>query len=381
MRASLLRRTSRAKVIEIFEQMAELNGYLREPFKVKSYNAAIQSLRKDEIDALKSSNGKAGVAKLVNGKQVANLPGVGPKLVKKIDEILTTGDLKELRELESQPLLAVIRSLTTVHGVGPQVAKTLFEKHNITSVAQLREAYRRPQDFPGLKPKPTIQIGLDYKDEIEQRIPQEEMTLHAKLVSDTVAMTLGSHYTSVVCGSYRRQLPTSGDVDVLLSIDPRCPSATDPLELDKGSNTAIAELMKALRASQYVEATLAEGATKLMAVARLPSNKKSSGKYTARRLDIRYVPPTSFASAMLYFTGSKSFNVRMRTFAAAKGFLLNEYGLFRLPCGTPPADVVSGTPSSSKRLADESARVHVSSEEEIFNTIGMEFVAPSQRIE
>ena len=46
---------------------------------------------------------------------------------------------------------------------------------------------------------------------------------------------------------------------------------------------------------------------------------------TARRIDIRIVPFESYGSAILYFTGSKTFNTNMRSHALKKGYSLNEF--------------------------------------------------------
>ena len=46
-----------------------------------------------------------------------------------------------------------------------------------------------------------------------------------------------------------------------------------------------------------------------------------------RRIDIRFIPYDSYACAVLYFTGSDQFNVRMRQRALELGLTLNEYAL------------------------------------------------------
>ena len=46
-----------------------------------------------------------------------------------------------------------------------------------------------------------------------------------------------------------------------------------------------------------------------------------------RRIDIRYMPISSFYTALIYFTGSKNFNKQMRLYAIKLGYKLNEYGL------------------------------------------------------
>jgi DNA polymerase (family X) len=49
------------------------------------------------------------------------------------------------------------------------------------------------------------------------------------------------------------------------------------------------------------------------------------------QVDLRVVPPDSFGAALLYFTGSKAHNIRLRQRALRRGMTLNEYALARLP--------------------------------------------------
>ena len=45
----------------------------------------------------------------------------------------------------------------------------------------------------------------------------------------------------------------------------------------------------------------------------------------ARRIDFMFTPKNEYAFAVLYFTGSKPFNVTMREYAKTKGYSLNEH--------------------------------------------------------
>src|SRR5688500_20330682 len=73
--------------------------------------------------------------------------------------------------------------------------------------------------------------------------------------------------------------------------------------------------------------------------------------------DLRLVPEESRGAAMQYFTGSKSHNIALRDRAIARGFKLNEYGLFRVDDGS----VVAGRPEAevyeARGLAPSPARL------------------------
>jgi DNA polymerase (family 10) len=74
------------------------------------------------------------------------------------------------------------------------------------------------------------------------------------------------------------------------------------------------------------------------------------------RVDLRIVEAKSFGSALMYFTGSKDHNIKLRKVAISKSCKLNEYGLFK----------------KDKQIAGET-------EEEVYRKLGMEWIAPELR--
>jgi DNA polymerase beta len=84
---------------------------------------------------------------------------------------------------------------------------------------------------------------------------------------------------------------------------------------------------------------------------------KNTSKSIPRRIDIRFIPMESIYFAMLYFTGSGTFNKNMRTFAIKKGFKLNEYGLYK-----------------------NNLKVKINSENDIFDLLDLDYVNPEDRV-
>jgi DNA polymerase (family 10) len=72
--------------------------------------------------------------------------------------------------------------------------------------------------------------------------------------------------------------------------------------------------------------------------------------------DLRVVPAESFGAALAYCTGSKAHNLALRGIARRRGLKLNEYGLFR----------------GERRLAGRT-------EEEVYQALGLPFIAPELR--
>src|SRR5205085_4549477 len=79
------------------------------------------------------------------------------------------------------------------------------------------------------------------------------------------------------------------------------------------------------------------------------------------QIDQRVVPPASFGAALLYFTGSKEHNVRLRGLALRRKLLLNEYGLYRVGAEARGQEIASLT------------------EEAVYAALDMDFIPPELR--
>ena len=111
--------TIKDKIITILEQLAkhELNtGHL---YKNIAYLRAIKNL--------KEFNGDITTVK------PTTITGVGAKISAKITEIIQTGTLKQLTEIEDD--------IYNVMGIGNKLAKILSKKYKITKISQIKKLY------------------------------------------------------------------------------------------------------------------------------------------------------------------------------------------------------------------------------------------------
>src|SRR5262249_39800270 len=131
------------------------------------------------------------------------------------------------------------------------------------------------------------------------------------------------------CGSLRRFAETIGDVDVLVAA------------------TAAEPVMEALVGLSVVDRVLVRGVAKTSIVTR-----------RGTQVDVRVVAPHQLGAALLYFTGSKGHNIKLRQRALARGLTLNEYAL---------AEGEGG-----KVVASET-------EEQIYAALGLPWIAPVLR--
>lgn len=279
-----------------------------------------------------------------SGKQLLKFKGIGEGSVKRIDEIIKTGQLAEVNEADiSGAHLEYVEDLMKIFGIGRTKAYELYTVHDIKSIEDLKKALESGKiDLPE-----SIKIGLKYVDKIDTRIPREEMDqIYSYLLYQGIKFN--PELDVRVCGSYRRELPFSGDIDIIIS-HPGIITGKDAEQSD-----IMVNFINHLEKDSFIvdSLTTTKVKTKYMGLCKLNLNKP------VRRIDIRFMPQESYYTAILYFTGSGEFNRRMRSVAQSLGYILNEYDL--------------------KKISDKS-KVDISSEKDIFDALNMEYQIPADR--
>jgi len=300
------------KYIEILEKLAILTHAKGEFFKERAYKRAAEEIylfdyEIKDIDKLKG------------------IYGFGKAIIEKLKEYQKTGKVGYLENSEDLMLI----ELTQIHGIGNKKAKELIEKHKIKSIDELKKQKELLNA--------TQLLGLKYYEDIKRKIPRDEIVEYEKhFKKNTIPAT-----EMEIVGSYRRGKSSSGDIDVILSSK-------------KNDRSVYTEFIENLIEQNIIVEKLSSGKIKTMAIIQLPENP-------ARRLDILYSPPEEYGYAVLYFTGSKMFNIGMRRHALSIGLSLNEHGL---------------TEVKSKKKLD----IELKTEKEIFSFLGLQYVEPTKRI-
>jgi DNA polymerase (family 10) len=264
-------------------------------------------------------------------KGILQIPNVGKSIGEKIVEILRTGTFADLEELRAQ-IPPGVRELMSIPGLGPKKAMVLYRELGVSSVPELVAAIEDERvaalrGFGG-KTQENILRGL-------QQLSASGGRVLVNVALDVAEGLLGelSRLKQVrraaYAGSLRRMRETIGDVDLLVASGQAEP------------------IMDAFVALPSVARVLAHGDTK-------------SSVVTDRGLqvDLRVVPKEVWGAAMIYFTGSKAHNVRIRERAVRAGLKLNEYGLFDAKTGD--------------LLAAET-------EEQVYERLGLPFIEPTLR--
>lgn len=266
---------------------------------------------------------------LKESEDLSKLPGIGKDLAGKIEEIVDTGKLKQLEELETRTPGALSR-LMKIAGLGPKRVGELHKKLNINSMEDLKDAVKKG------KLKKLKGFGEKIEQAIEEELSQahdgDERVKFAAVVE--IANSLVDYLKKdksvkkvVVAGSYRRRKETVGDLDILSTCK-------------KGS-----KVMDRFTGYEDVKKVVSQGKTRSTVILR-----------SGLQVDLRVVPEVSYGAALHYLTGSKSHNIAVRKLGKKKKFKINEYGVFR----------------GKKRIAGKT-------EKEVYDTVKLPFIEPELR--
>lgn len=115
------------------------------------------------------------------GRDLTELSGIGEDLAGKIEEIVRTGDLRQLEEIEQRTPPQLVAMLE-VSGLGPKRVQTIYDQLGVTRVEDLRAAAEegRIRALHGLGEK-TEQTILE---DVERWSGKEERTRRSWLRSE-----------------------------------------------------------------------------------------------------------------------------------------------------------------------------------------------------
>ncbi len=325
-------------LVEIFNQMADALEILgANPFKVNAHHRTARVLKDltEDVAALVAEDPATAV------KRLQEIPGIGKGSAERIAEYVATGQVAEHQELLQQippGLLAILE----VPGVGPKTVKVMWEELKITSLADLKSRLDSPEllELPrmGEKTIANIRQAIEFSEKAQERIPLGLARPIADAILEELGQVPGVHRADCA-GSLRRGRETVGDLDFLVA-------CKDP----EAARAAFVGL-------PAVTQVLARGETK--------SSVRLEVAGVRLQADLRIVEAEAYGAALLYFTGSKEHNVRLREIAIKKGLRLNEYGLF---------------PGTDERPQDAGARpVAADTEERIYRALGLPLVPPELR--
>ncbi len=293
---------------------------------------------------------------LSNIDELAELPGVGKGSIDRVKEIIQKGKLEEIANFKDtkDENMILLEELESIVGVGRAHALELI-KEGVKSVKDLKKKIEKNQ----IEVNDKIKLGVKYHGIFKGDIPREEIDKVYKIIESLIKKMNKKYklddtnkYIFEICGSYRREKSTSGDIDVLVS---KIGTSTEIQEEINHLELLVKMLKNNIKTNDdkpllVDDMTDKNFETKYMGFAQYKENP-------FRRIDIRFIPYDSYFSALLYFTGSADLNVKMRKIAKTFKLKLSEYGLFK----------------------EDGTKLPITSEYDVFKILKLEYLPPRLR--
>jgi DNA polymerase (family 10) len=279
-----------AERLEAFAALLDLSG--ASFYTSRAYRRAAETIRST----------KAPIAELVAADRIQELSGIGPGIAGRLRELVETGTIAELDELEREVHPELV-GLGRFLGVTPKRMVEIGRALEISTADEFRTAARagRLTSVPGIGPQ-TEQRLLDALDREGKPQPQKGLTLNrARALLEEIATALGGE----VAGDPRRWADASFDFAVVCSAaDPRpvldtfeaLPSIVSVLEREERRAVGVTvegvpvELVAAEPAGFGTELLVATGArTYVEGLGELPAAPDEESVYAA--LGIPWCPP------------------------------------------------------------------------------------------
>jgi len=175
--------------LDAFSALLELAD--ANPYTVRAYRRAAETVRAAAVP----------VADLVANGRVRQLRGIGPSIEARLNELVHTGEIAELHELERELAPSLI-GFGRYLGLSAKRSMEIARALNVRTADELRAAAAagRLSDVPGVGPKTEAQIRDALAREGERQLPRALLLTQAQDLVDGIAAALGGD----VAGDVRR---------------------------------------------------------------------------------------------------------------------------------------------------------------------------------
>jgi len=274
-----------AHILEEIATLLELKG--ENPFRVRAYRNGARAVLSIEED----------LADVIEQEKLTDYEGIGDHLAQKITELFETGKLPYYEKLKKATPPGLLK-LIQIQGLGPKKVKTLYQKLKIRSIEDLKQRAEQGKVAKlkgfGAKTEQNILQSLEHRESYQKRVLWWNAWEIAVPILEKLKQRKGVK-AAEICGSLRRKLETIGDLDFLAGCDNPKPVmdwfiSMGAQVLSKGESKSSIRLREGMQA------------------------------------DLRIVPAHQFIFALVYFTGSKEHNIKIRTRSLKRGWSLSEYG-------------------------------------------------------
>ncbi|WVQ86482.1 hypothetical protein IAS59_000195 [Cryptococcus gattii] len=311
--------------------------------------------------------------RITSGKEALRLQGVGEKVASRIDEFLQTGEIAESQEILASPRYNALQTFASVYTIGHFRAKELYERHHCRTLEDVKRYFAdmekdgeaeqgrgkgRRRMRGGMKEYEIVEEWMKLKNELDQKIPREEVEEIAACVLENLeAFIPNCEYT--ICGGYRRGKTQSSDVDIVF----RPPKDDQDIGLLRALYLRLSELRIVTHVlhvthrdpNQPIRAAAQnfDNLDKAFVIFKLPGKGRLH-----RRVDLISAPRDRYASAVLSWTGSMMFERDLKRYAENETGHKFRAGLIKIATGE---------------------EINLETEREIFDYLGLRYIPPELR--
>ena len=279
-----------AAQLDQFASLLELAG--AEPYSARAYRRAAELIRSTP----------APVAELVRAGRVRELRGIGPGIERRLRELVETGRIEELQELERE-VAPELAGLGRFLGVSVKRMLEIGRVLGVRTLAELRQAAEegRLQEVPGIGPETERKLRAALKREPEAAAPTPLLLHRSRPLVASIADALGG----IPAGDPRRWRDASERLAVVVPAEQAEPVLERFAQLpqivsvvERGERRAVGvtvegvpvELVVAEPSRLGTELVRATGSADWVAAHEpLPDAADESGVF--RALGLPYVPP------------------------------------------------------------------------------------------
>jgi DNA polymerase (family 10) len=287
------------------------------------------------------------IKKAFDDGTLKDLEGIGPASRKIIEDYISNGRSVDFEEV-STSVPAGLLPMLEIPGLGPKTIALLWKERGVTNQEELVKAIDEGKldGLKGIGPKKieSIKQGIALRAQAKGRVGIIEAQPIGQSLIERVRQLPGITRAEVA-GSLRRRKETIGDVDIVAAITPDADAAG---------------IAAAFVAFPEVQRVLGQGTSKASVL--------TTG---GLQVDLRMVPEENFGAALLYFTGSKDHNVRIRGRALDRGLTLSEWGLYDLAKYEKAVKKTAEAPQL-KPIASRT-------EADVYAALGLAYVEPELR--
>ncbi len=267
-------------------------------FEVRAYENAARAINSLDGD----------IEELVHTGKLKGTPGLGPALIKRIEEMVNSGHSSYYEELRAATPPIKIEMLR-IQGLGPKKINAIYDQLHVTTIAELEQACRdnKVAHLPGFgeKTQDNILQGIAFLIQHADRFYYPVAEAEAERIRSALA-ELPEIVRLEVAGSLRRRRETVKDIDMVASV------------ADDADDEARRKIMDFFTSQPSVQAITGKGETKSSVIL-------GSGM----AMDLRVVKDSQFPYTLHHFTGSREHHIPLRRRALSMNMTINDYGLFK----------------------------------------------------